>query len=540
LGAKLIRSPGELAREPFDLLVVGGGILGASIARDAALRGLRVALVERGDWGSGTSSNSLKIVHGGLRYLQHLDVRRCRESMRERSTWLRIAPHLVEPLPVVVPAYRRGGRRLLALRAAAYVGDLFAPDRNRGVAPDRLLPAGRVLTRAECLDLVPELGDRQVTGGILIHDAQMYSSERLVLETVESAALAGAEVANYLEVAEPLLRGNQLAGVIARDPRDGGERVEIRARAIVLAAGPATSRLADRLLERSPGGRGLRYTLALNLGVVATGHGVAFTLQGRVKDPNVLMSGKGRQLFVVPWRGRTLIGTAHLPYDGDPADFRPGDAPVQEFLEQVNDAWPGRPWAPDDVRVVHAGLLPGRAVGATVRLDKRPQLLDYAAKGATALLSVSSVKFTTARKLAEHTVDRVCRKLGIDARSRTAETPLPGAPDRPVGRLVQEARRLHPAVSGAVLENLVRTYGKRYPGVLRTATDAQLPEWLSPLEPHVPVAFAQLVHAARFEMALTPDDVVQRRTDLVALSSDPARARKWGAEALSLAAGALR
>src|ERR1043166_854658 len=159
------RSLDALQSTAFDLLVIGGGILGASVARDAALRGLRVARVERGAGGGGTSSNSLRIIHGGLRYLQHLDLRRMRESIRERSMWLRIAPHLVEPLPVLVPTYGWGLRGKSVLRAALAVNDVIAWDRNRTLAPDRRLPAGRAVSRAECLALVPELTGPGLTGG---------------------------------------------------------------------------------------------------------------------------------------------------------------------------------------------------------------------------------------------------------------------------------------------------------------------------------------------------------------------------------------
>jgi glycerol-3-phosphate dehydrogenase len=531
------RSLDALQSTAFDLLVIGGGILGASVARDAALRGLRVALVERGDWGGGTSSNSLRIIHGGLRYLQHLDLRRMRESIRERSTWLRVAPHLVEPLPVLVPTHGWGLRGKSALRAALAVNDLIAWDRNRTLAVDRHLPAGRAVSRAECLDLVPELGGPGLTGGVLFFDAQMYSSERLVLETVMGAVQAGAEAASYLEVTGPLRNGGRLDGVVARDRGDERTSLEIRARVIVNAAGPGAPCLTAALLGRPAAAPPIGYTLAFNLGVAATGHRVAFAITGGTGDPNALLRRGPRQLFVVPWRGRTLIGTAHLPFEGDPAGFDPAGVEVEGFLAEVAAAWPGAGWSREDVRFLHAGLLPGRTEGVgaarVVRLDTRHRLTDHAAQGTPSLLTVASVKFTTARRVAEDTVDLVSARLGCDAACRTADTPLPGAPEGPVERLLTDARRRHEGVAPPVLEHLVRSYGRRYGEVLRVASEGAGSRWLEPLCPGGCVVFAQFIHAVREEMALTVADLVERRTELGAVGCDSPALRARAAEALA-------
>jgi glycerol-3-phosphate dehydrogenase len=531
------RSLDSLQSTVFDLLVIGGGILGASVARDAALRGLRVALVERGDWGGGTSANSLRIVHGGLRYLQHLDLRRMRESIRERSTWLRIAPHLVEPLPVLVPTCGWGLRGKPALRAALAVNDVIAWDRNRALAPDRHLPAGRGVSRAECLALVPELEAPGLTGGVLFYDAQMYSSERLVLETVMGAVEAGADAANYLEVTGPLRRGGRLEGVVARDRGDESTGLEIRARVIVNAAGPGAPGLAAALLGMPVARPPIGYTLAFNIGVEATGHRVAFAISGGTGDPNALLRRGPRQLFVVPWRGCTLIGTAHLPYDGDPAAFDAAGVDLEAFLAEVRAAWRGPVWSPEDVRLLHAGLLPGRTEGGpsarVVRLDTRHRLVDHAADGVPSLLTLASIKFTTARRVAEEATDRVCAKLGRAAACRTADTPLRGAPEGSIERLVSDARRRHDGVPPLVLEHLVRTYGRHYEEVLRVAAGGAGPEWLEPLYPGGGVVFAQFIHAVRAEMALTAADIVERRTELGAVGRDSPALRARAGEALA-------
>jgi len=517
------RSVDALATTVFDVVVIGGGILGACVARDAALRGMSVALVDRGDWGGATSSNSLHIVHGGLRYLQHGDLRRMRESIRERSIWLRIAPHLIEPFPVLVPATGWGLRSRLAFAAAITLNEAVSWDRNHDVSADRTLPRSRMLSRTESLSLVPELASYDPAGGVLFYDGLMYSSERLVLETVLGAAQAGALVANYVEVEGPLRNQGRLTGVMARDRLAGRAAFNIRARFIINASGPGAARLSAAIVEPSshhlpPIG----YTLAINLGVDSTGHDVAFALRGRA-----------RELFVVPWRGRTLIGTAHLSYDGEPRAFDPARVNVDAFVAEVETAWPTRAWSLGEVRFVHAGLVPGcvDSLRGTVRPDRHRWLLDHAIHGEPSLLTVSTVKFTTARRVAEEVVSRVCAKMGMVAQCRTAGTPLPGAPEGSMAELAADARSRHSNVAPLVLEHLVRTYGRRYGEVIRRAGSD-----LTSLEPVVPgtdVVPAQFTHAARREMAETVDDIVLRRTELGAVGHDAPLARRLAEHALA-------
>ena len=520
----------SLSSQTFDVLVIGGGILGACVAWDAATRGIRVALVEKGDFACGTSSNSLKIVHGGLRYLQHLDLRRMRESIRERSTWLRIAPHLVEPLPIVVPTHGLGLRSRPILRTALAVSDVIGWDRNHDLEPERRIPAGRALSRHECLELVPELEAPSVTGGVLFYDAQMYSAERLVLEVVQAATNAGAVVANYAELEGPLMRAGGLAGAKVTE-RITGEQIEVRASTLVNAAGPGVPAVASRLSGR-PHAAATRYSVALNLLVDGLGHGVAFALAGRSHDPNVLLHGGARQLFVVPWRGQSIVGTAHYPYDGDPADFRCDECHVERFLNEINDAWPAGQFARADVRLVHSGLLPveARATAHSVRLLKRHRVLDHARDGIPEVISAVSVKFTTARLVAEETVDLVFRKLGRrPPPCLTSRTRLPGTPSTTVSALVALAEARHGGIVGReTLHHLVRAYGANYERVL--ACRDVISAWNEPILDTAPVIRAQLAYGARAEMAQEPEDLLDRRTELGSrgLSSEVAAAAAAG------------
>jgi len=213
------------------------------------------------------------------------------------------------------PTYRTGLERRGLLGIAGAVNDLFARDRNRGAFPERYLPPSRTLSRREVTALIPELETAELTGGALFYDAQMYSSERLVLEVVLSAVEAGAVAVNHVEVERPVVAGRRLIGAGVRD-RLSGDRFDVGASIIVSAAGPATYGTAERLLGRQPTGSS-RHSVALNIMVPGLGHTVAFSIA-----PRAAVSMSSRKLFVVPWRGRTMIGTAHYPFDGDPADFR--------------------------------------------------------------------------------------------------------------------------------------------------------------------------------------------------------------------------
>ena len=237
-----------LTNSRFDLLVVGAGIYGATIAWDAAQRGLSVALIDRGDFGGGTSANSAKTVHGGIRALQTGQLRELRSFVRERRTLCRIAPHLVHRLPFVIPTYSGITRHRLTMRAAFRLYDLLARDRNDRLDRSKQLPASRLVSRAECLELNPMIAPNGVTGGIIWHDCQMYNADRVVLAFVRSAVDAGATAANYLEVTGWISDGKRVSGVTAQD-RAGLNVLDIRARllSLVLMSRPT------RTKRRCPG-----------------------------------------------------------------------------------------------------------------------------------------------------------------------------------------------------------------------------------------------------------------------------------------------
>jgi glycerol-3-phosphate dehydrogenase len=414
------RDLAALTERDHDLLVIGGGIHGAACFWDAAQRGLEVALVEASDFASGTSFNSLKTIHGGLRYLQKLDLPRMLQSIGDRSALLRIAPELVSPLPFVIPTYGHGRRGPEILGIGLRLNDLISFDRNRGLAPERSLPSGRRLSRQQVTELMPGVETRRLTGGALWYDAQVASSERLILALLRQAADAGGQLANYVEVTGFLRDGSRVRGVKARD-LEAGDDVEIRAATVLVAAGPWTENL---LALAGVAGRSIPLLRAVNL---------------VVKRPLLARHALGaaagsRLLFMVPWGHRTIIGTAYEPESqGSVAQT------VESFLREASSACPWAELEPEDVTLVHCGLVPGERDASG--LWTRDRVRDHARDDVPGLLSTLGVKFTTARAVAQQAIDLVFRRLGRPSPPcRTAETPLIHA--HPLGGTVGE-RTLH-------------------------------------------------------------------------------------------------
>jgi glycerol-3-phosphate dehydrogenase len=443
-----------------------------------------------------------------------------RESIAERSVWLRIAPHLVEPVPVLIPTYGRGLQRTL-IRAGASLADAVGWDRNRGLGPGRRLPAAYAVSRAGALELVPEFEPRGLTGGVVFYDAQIYNSERLVLEVVQAASKAGAVVANYVEFAGGVSAKGRLVGARVTDVV-GAESFEVRAGWIVNAAGGAAPKVAAALTGWPLAGVD-RYVLALNVMAPPRGHLVAFSLAGTARDPDAKLRLGPRRFFFVPWRDRLLIGTGYYGHPGDPTTSRFNPAHVESFLDEINAVWPGEPFDAAEIALVHSGMLPVKGgVGSSVQFLKRHRVIDHAAHGVPNALTVVTGKYTTARRAAQDVVDRIMRSLGRKGPPCTTHnTPLPGAwTDE--GRVVSSARaRLSGALDVAAIHHLVRTYGRGFERVLSSSQEVE--SWhLKPVSSE-PVILAQWVHAIREEMALRAEDLVWRRTELGAkgLASPP-------------------
>jgi len=504
----MTRDPDLLTASTFDVLVVGGGIYGLTIAYDAAQRGLSVALIERDDFGSGASFNHLRTIHGGLRYLQSLDVKRARESVRERRTIARIAPHAVRPLPFALPLYRSLVRGKIAMRAGFLVDRLIAFGRNRGVSDAHKLPGGRVFGRGTSAQRFPGLKRQRLTGAAVFHDYIMTEPDRLTFSYAIAASELGAVLANYVEAVSLLTENRRVVGVHARD-RQGSAELDIRARVIVNATGAGI----DRLLEPLGVATGIPMLKAMNL--VTRRDAGDEALGGRARS--------GRNLFLVPWRERALFGTWESDHACDPADTGVNNGEVASFIGELNQAFPALDLTPADVTLVHRGVVPAIRNGTRVSLQGHDQIRDHAADLIEGLVTVSGAKYTTARAVAERVTTRLMSKLQRKpVASRTATTPLPGGSIRDVGLAIADARREHDeGLPTDTIPHLIAAYGSRYRDVL--ALVGNRADWRTRLAKDSPVIGAELVHAARKEMAVTLADAVVRRTPLGALG-DPGEA----------------
>ena len=502
----------DLSHDTFDLLVIGGGIAGACAAWDAALRGLRVALIERSDYGAGTSAHSLKVLHGGIRYLQHLDIVRLRESCAERAAFLRIAPHLTRPLPFALPTFGFGLRSKLPLRVAFQLLNVFTAGRNRGIENRaQHIPAPFVMSRSEFLQRFPAFEAPGLTGAGVFYDGQMLNPPRIVYSIVRSAQESGAVAANYCGAERLLIRGERVEGVLARD-QVSGESFELRARMVANLTGP----FAPALHERQAEGRKINVPLSRDMAVVVKRKllpDMGLGLQTRYKDPDAWFSRGNRHLFLAPWRNHTLIGVNSKVYDGDPYRLTVTEAEIQGFIDEIQEAAPGLGVTRSDVAVVNAGLLPfgeNQPGQKDLSFGKRSLLIDHAERdGLEGLVTGMSVRWTTGRLLAEKAVDLASRKLGrAVGPCRTATTPVYGGAFNDRDRLLSNIRAQ--AGAGLLDETLVHladTFGSLSIGMLQQTDGlALLPDGMT--------LVAEVRHAARSEAAVTLCDIVLRRLDL--------------------------
>jgi glycerol-3-phosphate dehydrogenase len=437
------RSLADLAAREFDLLVVGAGIHGACIAREAARRGLRVALIDRGDFGAEASANSQKVLHGGLRYLQQLDLPRMRDSIRSRRHFARVAPHLVRPLPCVVPARGVGLRSPAALAAALAANALASADRNAGVEPAARLPAGRMLSPAACRAILgPGLGGRGAAGGMCWYDALAWNPERLTLACVRDAARAGACVANYAAATALLVRAGRVGGARVADRLDGRGEFDVRARVTLLSAGPWARALLDPVAPGFPG----EPLWLKSYGLFARRRWFGDCAVGL--EGSRAAGGRRRNLFFVPWRDGTLVGTIYRVHHGDPDACRIEGTDLAALAEEANALHSGAGLDAGDVAFANVALLPARAGTDPRDPDPEParhtEIADARrAAGVEGLVVVRGVKYTTAPVEAVRVADLACRKLGRPAGPPAPQTAFPaeGPPagaEADVGRAVRD------------------------------------------------------------------------------------------------------
>ncbi|MFA5907431.1 MAG: glycerol-3-phosphate dehydrogenase/oxidase [Vicinamibacterales bacterium] len=494
----------RLADTRFDLIVVGAGFYGVTVAWDAAQRGLSVAIIDKDDFGAATSFNNLKTLHGGLRSLQSLNFRQMRLFIRERRALARILPHLVRPLPFVVATTRNPKRSALAMRIALAINDLVARDRNEGLAdPGSHLPRSQIISKEETLRLNPVVAPEGVTGGAVWYDYQMTSTDRVTLSFLLSAVDAGATAANYVKANRFIRDGDRVVGVQAEDGLTG-TTFDIRGAVVVNAAGPWAASMLTDLPRAAQGAPPPRLSRAMNV------------VTRKLVDSHACggMVG-GRYLFLVPWRDVSMLGTSHDAYDGSPDQLKVSRWDLEAFLKDAREAFPHAGLTTSDVLLVHRGLLPMvSGDGHQVRLLRESRVVDHSRHGLPGLVSVFGVRYTTARHTAEQAVDAVFRAMGhaTPPPCRTAETPLLGGSMNHVDNFLKAVvLRDVEGIPTATLRRIASTYGTGYDSVLQIARD--VPALARPLGRSCDVLGAEILYAARREMALKLGDAVIRRTE---------------------------
>ncbi|MGH9882838.1 MAG: glycerol-3-phosphate dehydrogenase, partial [Pyrinomonadaceae bacterium] len=422
-----------------DVIIIGAGINGAGIARDAAMRGLRVLVLDKGDIGGGTSSASTRLIHGGLRYLEHGEPGLVRESLRERETLFRIAPHLVTSLALLIPIYRNRRRGRFTIRAGMIAYDLLSFDKS--------LPLHRMLSPADALQHAPGLKTEGLLGAALYFDGHVEFAERLVLENVLSAREHGATVLTYARVDTLIIESERVRGVEFTDELSG-EKQQAHASIVVNASGPWVDNVlttAGAETTRLVGGTKGSHIVVAKFPTAPTS---ALYVEAEADH---------RPFFIIPWNGNYLIGTTDIRYEGDLDHVRIDDVEIDYLLHETNWLFPKADLQRESILYSYSGVRPLAASNAAHedRITRRHFVREH--RSVAGLVSIVGGKLTTYRQLSEEAVDLLVRKLGREARCTTAQRPLPGAGWN-YTTSCGEFRRRNP-LSAETRERLLRIYG---------------------------------------------------------------------------------
>lgn len=493
-----------LAQETFDVLVIGGGIYGATLACESARAGFRTAMVEKEDYGGAASANSLKILHGGLRYLQQLDIRRMRESVRARRDGLSSLPYLTRAATFLAPVGRRVQRSAFAYGVASVLNNIVSFDRNRGVPPDHCLAPARVISRERIRQWLPD-GALDAPGALCWSDGFVENSERYTLAYIMSARDAGAVTLNYVEAVHLLETAGRVIGARVRD-KESNAMFDVRARWIVDATSGWSGGLWPSGVGPPPVFPRVR---AYNLVAKRRWFGeFGVGLEAADRENRSLR----RNFFFMPWRGGTIIGTVYKPFANSPDEAGLSPDEIADFVGDVNTLYPAAALTVEDITFAHVGVLPAR-VDRRGRALPEPSgattLLDLRQEGREGFLSLRGVKYTTAAWWARKTIRQIAGRVG--ARPSGPADSLYGAALESADAIRRDAANAGWVMTPAMAAWLARTYGARARDVTALgAADARLRAGISGSD----MPLACVAHAVWREDARTLADVVFRRSDI--------------------------
>lgn len=504
---KITRDFSSIDADSYDVVVIGGGINGAATARDAALRGLKTVLIDKGDFASGTTSWSSRLVHGGLRYLEYFEFNLVRESLAEREILLKSAPHLVHPLQLTIPIYKQGSRSYWEIWAGMVLYDILSFDKS--------LLNHRMLPKAKLKQLFREINPAGVEGAAQYFDAQAEYAERLCLENVLSAQSAGATVLSYVQITGLVREGDRITQLNCQDElSDATFTLQTNDKTVIVnTSGPWVDRVCkqgERDHQAAPIGTKRK------IGGTKGSHIIVDTFPGAPEAAFYVEAlSDNRPFFILPFLGQCLIGTTDLRFEGDLDKVKADNDEIDYLLLETNKIFPAARLSRESVKFTYSGVRPlpyndSKNPGA---VSRNHLLYDHSSEGVVNMVSLIGGKLTTHRRVGEEMVDWVYKhRKQPSPPCQTRVQPLPGAILPTDRRMAEASEAYRDRLSLPTLDHLFTLYGARVFNLLRLIDDA--PDLAEPIVSGLPDIKAQVVYAVRAEMAYTLSDICRRRTML--------------------------
>jgi len=487
----------------YDIVIVGGGISGVSVAYEAASRGLKVALFEKGDFGEATSAATSKLIHGGLRYLKNMEFGLVRESLSERKILENIAPNLVYPLPFMIPTYSNLKSNKYVLFLGMLLYDILSFDKAFTWDKSKKLPLHKTISRKETKRLEPCIPSKKLTGSSIYYDCQNINPERLTLGILKSAVANGAEVANYAKVKTFIKSGEQVKGVVVEDLLNEKE-YEIKAKLIINCTGPWT----DIVLNSASSGDNKKHSIRRSEGI----HIITKKLCN--KHAVLMMTRGGKHIMLIPWRNHSLIGTTDKEYNGDPDNYEVSKESILELLEEFNANYGTEKITYDDIQFAYGGLRPlvDNQTEASYESSRKYEIYDNSKDGLNGLITVEGGKYTTSRKLAMHAIRTAEKKLKRKInKSISHKRYLVDSDITNMESFLKQLVLRYPLFSEATINYVGRNYGLQCHTIFRLAMRDKS---LSQIITSDGEILAEVVYVIKKEMAYTLEDIMFRRTGI--------------------------
>jgi len=510
------RNFSQFCDQDYDILIIGGGIYGIACAREAAFRGLKVGLVEKNDFGGQTSANSAKIAHSGMRYLQHLDIIRMRESIRERNNMHQLAPHLVESQPFLMPVYGHGikGKETFSIYMKIY--DWLSPERKRFKDPYRKVPDSRFITKEEVISIFPDVEQKGLTGAIIWYEGQMQNTERLSFAMLASAEKAGAIFLNHAEVTGFVVENNAIKSVTIKDSVKGLSRI-VSCPFVINASGPWSKNIF-KLIDHPIRDHGIYASKAFSLLTrsVSDKYAITFPIRSMYLDKKAVVDKKSSLQFAIPWRGKSMFASLHLACEDDLEKVTITKEEINLYIQRINEGYPNINLSENDIDHILWGIIPAESKGSAAPL-KHYKIIDHQNKdGLRGFITVLGVKYTTARDVAVKAIDAIGKYFSdIKPKSNTDKIAFGGGDmDYFEDFLLNAKDKYKDKFSSSIIDKLIKTYGTDFEAVLSLVMEEPL---LGEVISGTNILKAQIIYAMREEMAIHLGDVMMRRTDMGSL-----------------------